>query len=131
MKTEMNTAPEVMPWIDENNENNFGVIYITKKGIGNESTNGKQILFEFFKNLIISSVKPEYIIFAGKSIELINENEKIKKSIFELEEYNTQIIICKESLIGYNININFKKAKIFDMQNIVEILLKSQKVLTI
>jgi intracellular sulfur oxidation DsrE/DsrF family protein len=123
--------PEEMPWLKDSEDKNSGVIYLISKGIGNDKVEGQNILIEFLNSLILSPIKPEYIIFAGKSVELFNENNNINKILFEFEEYKTEIIICKESLKNFIQEYKIKKTKILEMQDIVEILMKNNKVLTI
>lgn len=130
-KNNIETLTEPMAIFEETGKENNGTLYITKKGIGEETNKGKELLIEFLKSLLSSNIKPEHIIFCGKSISLLNEEIEVRKIMFELEEYNTEIILCRESMEKYDIKIGLKKVKELDINEITEIIFKTQKVITI
>lgn len=123
--------PETLAWFDNDNSKNSGILFITKKGIGSESKEGVNILIQFLKSLVKSKCRPEYIIFSGKSIELVQETDDMTKILTTLEEYNSKIIFCKTSIEEYKLEFKKEYGKIVEIETIVELLFKSEKVVTI
>jgi len=96
---------EALSLLEENNEKNIGVLFITKKGIGDNSTQATNLLIKLLTSIIQIKNKPKYIIFSGNSIFLLNENEEIVKIISMLKEYNINILICDDSLKEHKIEL--------------------------
>ena len=124
-------SPEPMPWLENGDSKNKGVLYITKKGLGNENEHGKNLLLKFLKAHISIKIRPEYIIFTGNSIQLLNEVDEMDKILLTLEEYNSKIVFCDQSIDEYNIILPNNVGKVMSMESILDLLYLAERVITI
>jgi len=90
-----------------------------------------RLMGNFLRTLIDSENKPEFLIFYGSGVKLVSEGSAYLETVFSLENLGVEILSCSTYLNYYEIADKVKVGRKSNMQEIVEVLLKSKETITI
>ncbi len=106
------------------------VINNDKMGQG-ESELTTLLMGNFVRTLISSEIKPGILVFYGAGVKLVSEGSLYLETIATLENLGVEILSCSTCLNYYGLADKVKVGRKSNMAEIVEVLLKSEDVITI
>lgn len=107
-------------------------IYINsdKMGTGNDEL-GEVLIKGYIYTLTESKPYPKAIVFVNSGIKLTTINEATVENLTILEDAGVEILSCGTCLDYYGLKENLKVGNITNMYNIVELMNKSSKTISI
>ena len=89
------------------------------------------LMGNFLRSLVSSEKKPEYLIFYASGVKLVSEESAYLEILASLENLGVEILSCSTCLNYYGLAEKVKVGGKSNMAEIVEVLLKSEGVVTI
>jgi len=99
-------------------------------GRGNEKL-GKQLMGSFLRKLWASGKKPDMIIFYNSAVKLLAQGSSVLDALDALSKAGVDLVACGTCVEYYKLNDKITVGRVSDMQEIVSIMLKSEKVITV
>jgi hypothetical protein len=91
---------------------------------------GKTMTGSFLLKLWGSDRKPDTIIFYNSAVHLLTEKSSVLDSLSGLSKAGVDLVACQKCIGYYEIEKKIVIGRIVEMQEIVSILMKSDKVIT-
>jgi selenium metabolism protein YedF len=91
---------------------------------------GKAMTSSFLLKLRGSDKKPDTIIFYNSAVQLLVEKSPVLDSLVGLSNAGVDLVACQKCIGFYEIEKKMAIGRISEMQEIVSILMKSDKVIT-
>lgn len=91
---------------------------------------GKTMIGGFLRKLWASSKKPDTIIFYNSAVHLLTNQSLVLDALTGLSKAGVDLVACQTCIGFYEIEKNLVIGRIVDMQEIVSILMKSDRVIT-
>ena len=91
---------------------------------------GKTMTGSFLRKLWASDKKPDTIIFYNSAVHLLTNKSSVLDSLSGLSKAGVDLVACQTCIGFYEIEKNIVIGRIVEMQEIVSILMKSDKVIT-
>ena len=91
---------------------------------------GKTMTNSFLLKLWGSDRKPDTIIFYNSAVHLLTEKSSALDSLSGLSKAGVDLVACQKCIGFYEIEKKIVVGRIVEMQEIVSILMKSDKVIT-
>lgn len=108
------------------------VIVINNERMGQGESELTSLLMGNFLRTLVSSVnRPEVLIFYGAGVKLVCEGSTSLETLASLENLGVELLSCSTCLNYYGLADKVKVGRKSNMQEIVQILLKSEKTITI
>jgi len=92
---------------------------------------GRILRKNFFYTLAQGEKYPEAIVFINSGVKLTSKTSPAAEYLLELEKKGVQILACGTCLDFYKIKNMPRVGKATNMENITDLLLKSEQVVTI
>lgn len=106
-------------------------ILVTKNFIGNDDDLGNLLIKSFFYVLSEKDTKPSDIILINRGIFLAIEGSEVLNALIKLSNDGVSILCCGSSLNYFKVREELAIGYISNMNDIIEVLMKSKKVITI
>ena len=108
------------------------VIIINSDSMGQDDNEiGKTILGSFFRKLALQSKKPDVIIFYNAGVKLLAEGSSFLSELEVLQTSGVELVACG-TCVGYFKLVNkIAIGRVSDMQEIVQLLMNSDNVVTL
>jgi len=91
---------------------------------------GKTMTGSFLRKLWASDKKPDTIIFYNSAVYLLTDKSSVLDSLSGLSKAGVDLVACQTCIGFYEIEKKIVVGRIVEMQEIVTILMKSDKVIT-
>jgi intracellular sulfur oxidation DsrE/DsrF family protein len=91
---------------------------------------GKTMTGSFLRKLWASAKKPDTIIFYNSAVHLLTDKSSVLDSLSGLSKAGVDLVACQTCIGFYEVEKNIVVGRIVEMQEIVSILMKSDKVIT-
>jgi intracellular sulfur oxidation DsrE/DsrF family protein len=91
---------------------------------------GKTMTGSFLRKLWASDKKPDTIIFYNSAVHLLTDKSSMLDSLSGLSKAGVDLVACQTCIGFYEVEKNIVVGRIVEMQEIVSILMKSDKVIT-
>jgi intracellular sulfur oxidation DsrE/DsrF family protein len=91
---------------------------------------GKTMTGSFLRKLWASTTKPETIIFYNSAVHLLTKKSSVLDALTGLSKAGVDLVACQTCIGYYEIEKKLVIGRIVEMQEIVSILMKSEKVIT-
>ncbi len=112
-------------------QNKFTLL-LNKFGMGNAPRDLSHTLITNYLNLLIdNNAAPAFICCYGEGVQLCCPGSPIIEALKELEAKGTHIVVCKTCLNYMHLLDQIAVGTVGTMQDIVEVQLKSTKVITL
>lgn len=105
------------------------ILHSQSLGKGNDEL-GKTLLASFLRKLWGLQKKPDTIIFYNSAVQLLTDSSPVLDALDGLSKQGVELLACKTCIGFYNIEQKLKLGRMVDMQEIVSILMKSERVIT-
>ena len=106
-------------------------IILHSESLGRESGElGKTMIGSFLRQLWASPKKPDTIIFYNSAVHLLTDSSAVLDALYGLSKAGVDLVACQTCIGFYEIEKKLMIGRIVDMQEIVSILMKSDKVIT-
>lgn len=105
------------------------VLHSETLGKGNDEL-GKTLMGAFLRKLWASEKKPDAIIFYNSAVHLMTEKSSVLDALSGLSKAGVDLIACQACIGFYEIEKKLVVGRISEMQEVVSILMKSEKVIT-
>lgn len=99
-------------------------------GNGNDSL-GTVLMGAFLKKLWIRSTKPDVIVLYNSGVRLLTKEAGVLEAIVGLEEAGVEILACGTCLDDYGIRDAITVGRISNMEEIVNVMMTYEKVITV
>ncbi len=99
-------------------------------GRGNEEL-GKILINSFFHALSEQDLLPQTIIFINSGVKLVTDGSSLLNDITNINQKGVEVLACGTCLDYFNIKDKLAVGKISNMYSIMDIILKSQKVISL
>ena len=106
------------------------VINSETMGRGSEEL-GEQIMGSFLRQVFFASSKPDTIIFYNSGVKLLTGDSQFSDTVDALFKKGVELIACGTCVAYYQLNDKIAIGRVSNMQEIVSILLGSERVITI
>lgn len=108
------------------------VIIINRDTMGSGSQElGKRLIIAFVKKLWASPIKPEAIIFYNGAVKLLTSAGGCLEALHFLEEAGVDLVACGSCVNFFDLNKQLRVGRISSMEEILDMIQKAQKVVTI
>ena len=84
----------------------------------------------FLRKLWASEKKPDTIIFYNSAVHLLTEKSSVLDALTGLSKAGVELVACQTCIGFYEIEKKLAIGRVVEMQEIVSILMKSDKVIT-
>ncbi len=91
---------------------------------------GKTMTSSFLLKLWASNAKPDTIIFYNSAVNLLIEKSSVLDALFGLSKAGVDLVACQKCVGFYEIEKKIAIGRIAEMQEIVSILMKSDRTIT-
>jgi intracellular sulfur oxidation DsrE/DsrF family protein len=91
---------------------------------------GKTMIGGFLRKLWASDKKPDTIIFYNSAVNLLTDQSSVLDALHGLSKAGVDLVACKTCIGFYEIEEKLAIGRTIDMQEVVSILMKSDKVIT-
>lgn len=98
-------------------------------GKGNDEL-GKTMMGGFLRKLWASDKKPETMIFYNSAVNLLTNQSAVLDALSGLSKAGVDLVACQTCIGFYEIEKKLAIGRIIDMQEVVSIIMKSDKVIT-
>ncbi len=105
------------------------VLHSETLGRGNDEL-GKTMMGSFLRKLWASEKKPDTIIFYNSAVHLLTDKSSVLDALAGLSKAGVDLVACQTCIGFYEIEKHVVTGRIVTMQDIVSILMKSEKVIT-
>ncbi len=106
-------------------------IILHSEGLGKGSDElGKIMIGGFLRKLWASDKKPDTIIFYNSAVHLLTNQSSVLDALNGLSKAGVDLVACQTCIGFYEIEKKLAIGRIIDMQEVVSILMKSDKVIT-
>ncbi|MEM0493411.1 MAG: sulfurtransferase-like selenium metabolism protein YedF [Candidatus Thermoplasmatota archaeon] len=108
------------------------VVVLNKEYMGEGDVDlGRQLIDSFLRKLWMVEKKPDAIIFYNSAVKLLAEGSGVIDALQALSRSGVDLIACGTCTSFYNVNEKMKVGRVSNMQEIVNILMRADKVITI
>jgi len=98
---------------------------------GGDEDLGKKLIGNFLRKLWASDTKPQTIIFYNSAVKLLAEGSPCLDAVEAVSKAGVDLVACGTCVGVYALEDKLKFGRISDMQTIVNIMMTSEKVITI
>jgi intracellular sulfur oxidation DsrE/DsrF family protein len=105
------------------------ILHSESLGRGSEEL-GIKMTGGFLRKLWASEKKPDTIIFYNSAVHLLTEKSSVLDALTGLSKAGVDLVACQTCIGFYEIEKKLVIGRIVEMQEIVSILMKSDKVIT-
>ena len=98
-------------------------------GKGNDEL-GKMMMGSFLRKLWASDKKPDTILFYNSAVYLLVEGSAVLDSLHGLSKAGVDLVACRNCIGFFELDKKMVIGRISEMQDVVSILMKSDKVIT-
>ena len=109
---------------------NIIVINSDKMGSGDDHL-GHKLMGAFLKKLWARKDSPELIILYNSGVRLLSKENGYMDVMHGLDEKGVEIIACGTCIDAYDMRASITTGRISNMEEIVDIMMKAKKVITI
>lgn len=128
--TALDLKPDLGSREDGDKEGGRIAILFSSKDIGGVDSTLNGVLYRnFFYALAESVPSPRWVIFIGSAVHLVSRDSPFVDSVKMLQRDQTEVLACSTSLNHYRLELGVGLPT--NIYQIVEILLKADKVITI
>jgi len=107
------------------------VVILNNEYLGEGNTDlGRQLIDSFLRKMWMLEKKPDAIIFYNSAVKLLAEGSTVIDALQALSKSGVDLIACGTCTSFYDINEKMKVGRVSNMQEIVNILMKTEKVIT-
>jgi selenium metabolism protein YedF len=107
-------------------------ILLNSKSLGHGSEElGEKLMGNFLRKLWSSDLKPNTIIFYNSAVKLLIKDGSVLDVLEGLSRSGVDLIGCGTCVEYYKLNEKIVVGRVSDMQEIVSIIMKSKKVITL
>jgi selenium metabolism protein YedF len=107
-------------------------VVINNRGLGHgDAELGERLMASFLRKLWGLADKPNVILFYNTGVHLLAEGSAVLDALTELERAGVDLIACGTCVAHFDIKEKIAVGRVGDMQEIVEVLLRSNKVVTV
>lgn len=99
-------------------------------GRGDEEV-GSTLLGVFLRKVLASLRKPDYIVFYNSGVRLLNRNSRFLDVLDGLERSGVELLACGTCVYQICNNKSLPVGRISNMEEIADLLLKADKVITL
>lgn len=108
------------------------VIIINNESFGQgDEALGKQLMGAYLRKLWASPVKPETIILYNSGVKLMAKGSTVLEVLQGLEEAGVEVIACGTCIAHYELKEDVLIGRISNMEEIVDLTMKADKVITV
>ncbi|MFO7677850.1 MAG: DsrE family protein [Thermoplasmatota archaeon] len=105
------------------------ILHSESLGKGDEKL-GKILMASFLRKLWGLQKKPDVMIFYNSAVNLLTDTSSVLDALDALSKDGVDLIGCKTCIGFYNIEQKLSIGRMVDMQEIVSLLMKSDRVIT-
>jgi intracellular sulfur oxidation DsrE/DsrF family protein len=105
------------------------VLHSETIGRGNDEL-GKTMMGSFLRKLWASEKKPDTIIFYNSAVHLLTDQSTVLDALAGLSKAGVDLVACQTCIGFYEIEKQIITGRIVTMQDVVSILMKSDRVIT-
>ncbi len=91
---------------------------------------GQQLMGSFLRKLWASREKPDFILFYNSAVKLLGSSSTVLDALEGLSNAGVDLIACGTCVGFYELKDKLMAGRVSDMKEIVDILLRAEKVLT-
>ena len=99
-------------------------------GKGNDEL-GQKLMGVFLKKLWASENKPEWIVFYNSGVKLLAKGSDVIDALDALFTVGVDLLACGTCISFYQLEDKLKIGRISNMEEIVDVLMKAESVITI
>lgn len=108
------------------------VLVINNESLGNDDkVIGGKIMGPFLRQVMVHQAKPDVIILYNTAVKLACEGSTVLDAMDGLSNAGVDIISCVTCLNYFGLNDKVKAGRISGMPEIVDILMKAKKVISV
>ncbi|OOB78838.1 MAG: hypothetical protein ATN34_03515 [Epulopiscium sp. Nele67-Bin002] len=108
------------------------VIIINNESLGyGDSGVGNTLLGVFLRKVVANPVKPDAIVFYNSGVRVLAKNSPFLDMLEALEYYGVELIACGTCVYKICGQSSLTAGRISNMEEIAQILLQAQKVITL
>lgn len=107
-------------------------IIINSQGLGRgDDELGKTVMGSFLRKLWASTIKPDHIIFYNNAVYLLMQKSGVLDALDGLSKAGVDLVACGTCVKFFNLEGKMAVGRVSDMVEIVSLLIKSEKVVTV
>ena len=91
---------------------------------------GQQLMGSFLRKLWASREKPDFILFYNSAVRLLASGSAVLDALEGLSNAGVDLIACGTCVCFYELKDKLMAGRVSDMQEIVDLLMKVEKVVT-
>ncbi|HVN83181.1 MAG TPA: DsrE family protein [Terriglobia bacterium] len=91
---------------------------------------GQQLMGSFLRKLWASRQKPDFILFYNSAVKLLGSSSSVLDALEGLSNAGVDLIACGTCIGFYRLKDSMVVGRVSDMKEIVDILLRAEKVVT-
>jgi selenium metabolism protein YedF len=108
------------------------IVVINSYGMGSGSKElGEVLLGAFLKKIWARSSKPSILVLYNEGVRIIAESSPYLDALHGLEEQGVEIVACGSCIDFYELGNALKVGRRSDMNEIVNLMMESEKVITL
>lgn len=108
------------------------VIMVNSETMGNgDDILGKVLMKAFLKKLWAKAQKPDILILYNSGVKLLNKATGYMDVMIGLDEAGIEIIACGTCLDHYDMRKSFVAGRVSNMEEIVDLMSKADKIITL
>lgn len=111
--------------------NNHYLLYIDKDYLGENKDLGTLLLYDYLFELLNSPFIPNLMILVNEGVLLLNQKSEVYRVIQSLEKIGINIFVCAKSLNYFHIPHDDILGNIINMDGIIKVQLKAEKIIKI
>lgn len=92
---------------------------------------GERLMGSFLRKLWGQDDKPRAIVFYNTGVQLLAEGSAVLDALTELERAGVDLIACGTCVTHFDLREKIVVGRVSDMQEIVEVMLRADKVVTV
>ncbi len=92
---------------------------------------GDKLMGSFLRKLWADRHKPDAIVFYNSGVRLVAEGSSVLDALTELAAAGVDLIVCGTCAGYYGLNDKIRVGRVSDMQEIVSVLMRSDRVISV
>lgn len=92
---------------------------------------GERLMGSFLRKLWGQAKKPKAMLFYNSGVQLLAEGSSVLDALHELDKSGVELIACGTCVSHFELKEKIVVGRVSDMQEIVELLLRSRSVITV
>ena len=99
-------------------------------GRGDDSL-GAKLMIAFLRKLRVSTAEPEVMVFLNSGVKLLMEGSPVLDSLVAIRESGVDIVACGTCVQHFDVRDRIKVGRVSDMQEMVEIFMTADNVVSV